>query len=117
MTSAARRPALQAPALAAEALQRCAHCGLPVAARDVTGAAPFFCCAGCRTVYEIVHAAGLSGYYSYQDRSAAVPVRARAAFKYQELDDPGFQAQHCRAGANGEVSIELVLEGVHCSDC
>jgi len=115
MTNAA--PQLTAQAPAAEAHESCAHCGLPVAARDVTGAAPFFCCAGCRTVFEIVHAAGLSGYYSYRDRSAAVPVRVRAARKYQELDDSVFQAQHCRAGANGEASIELMLEGVHCSAC
>jgi Cu2+-exporting ATPase len=117
MTNAAQRLAPEAPAAAAEALQSCAHCGLPVAAHDATGAAPFFCCAGCRTVYEIVHAAGLSGYYAYQDRSALVPVRQRAPRKYQELDDASFQAQHCRAEADGQSSIELLLEGVHCSAC
>jgi P-type Cu2+ transporter len=114
MTSAARK-LTPLPATVAEG---CAHCGLPVAPTDATGSAPFFCCAGCRSVYEIVHAAGLSGYYAYQDRNASSPVRpAPTQRKYQELDDPGFQAQHCRAEPSGEKSVELLLEGVHCSAC
>jgi P-type Cu2+ transporter len=114
MTSAARSVAPQLT----EELESCAHCGLPVPAADATGVAPFFCCAGCRSVYEIVNAAGLSGYYAYRDRGATSPVRPTASQrKYQELDDPGFQAQHCRAQPGGETSVELLLEGVHCSAC
>jgi Cu2+-exporting ATPase len=102
---------------AAAPVTACAHCGLPVAAHDVSGAAPYFCCAGCRTVYEIVNAAGLTGYYAYQDREAQRPVRKpETPRKYEELDDAAFQAQHCQS-ANGETSTELVLEGVHCSAC
>ncbi len=96
----------------------CAHCGLPVAARDVVEGKPSFCCSGCRSVFEIVQASGLSGYYAYQDRSAPVPVGPRrVAGKYEELDDASFQSQHCRGEAGGEQTVELVLEGVHCSAC
>jgi Cu2+-exporting ATPase len=96
----------------------CAHCGLPVAPADVVGEAPFFCCSGCRSVYEIVHAAGLTGYYSYQEPGQAVPARAATrGRKYQELDDESFQALHCRNEASGDKSVELLLEGVHCSAC
>jgi Cu2+-exporting ATPase len=95
----------------------CAHCGLPVPPADVSGDAPWFCCAGCRSVHAIVTAAGLSGYYAYQDRSA-VPAPSRAkARKYQELDDPSFRAQHCQREPDGQSSVELLLEGVHCSAC
>ncbi len=96
----------------------CAHCGLPVPARDVVVGEPSFCCSGCRSVYEIVQASGLSGYYAYQDRAAAAAVAPRrSGGKYQELDDASFQAQHCRGDAGGEQAVELVLEGVHCSAC
>ncbi len=96
----------------------CAHCGLAVSDRDAAGIAPFFCCAGCRSVYEIVQAAGLSGYYAYQERGPAAKARAPQRWrKYQELDDPGFLAQHCRAEAPRNLAVELVLEGVHCSAC
>lgn len=95
----------------------CSHCGLPVPAGDETVNGPAFCCAGCRSVYEIVNAAGLSGYYQYRDEGPAAPARARTSRKYQELDEPAFQAQHCRAEPHGEKSVELLLEGVHCSAC
>jgi Cu2+-exporting ATPase len=98
----------------------CAHCGQPVPAALVSADGAQFCCAGCRTVYEIVHAAGLTDYYAYQDRSAPVPGRrseARTQRKYQELDAPEFQASNCAESAPGERSVELLLEGVHCSAC
>jgi P-type Cu2+ transporter len=96
----------------------CAHCGLPVALADLSGEAPFFCCAGCQSVYDIVHAAGLTGYYAHQEQGS--PVAARASTpgrKYQELDDPAFQAQHCQVDPSGDKTVELLLEGVHCSAC
>lgn len=96
----------------------CAHCGLPVALADVAGSAPFFCCAGCRSVYEIVHAAGLTGYYAHQEPGRAVAARgATAGRKYQELDTASFQAQHCHLEPSGDKGVELLLEGVHCGAC
>jgi P-type Cu2+ transporter len=96
----------------------CAHCGLPVPATELRAEQPAFCCAGCRSVFEIVHAAGLDGYYRYQERDAPRAVATSAGQrKYQELDDPSFRAAHVRSGAGGEDCAELLLEGVHCSAC
>lgn len=96
----------------------CLHCGQPVPARSTGQDTAHFCCAGCQSVYEIVQASGLSGYYDYQERSAVAPVRAVAGQrKYQELDDPAFLAQHSRGQAGQEQTAELVLEGVHCAAC
>jgi Cu2+-exporting ATPase len=91
---------------------------LPVASHDIDDQGPSFCCAGCRSVYAIVQASGLDGYYAYRDASSARAVPASIARrKYQELDDPGFQAQFCSNLPNGQRSVELLLEGVHCSAC
>lgn len=96
----------------------CAHCGLPAAQSDEPATLPRFCCAGCRSVYEIVHAAGLSSYYAYRDGGAGTGVRPRTSqARYQEFDDPAFQAHHCHSDGDGEKSVELLLEGVHCSAC
>jgi P-type Cu2+ transporter len=93
-------------------------CGQPVPAGSASQDRALFCCAGCQSVYEIVQASGLSTYYDYQERSAVTPVRAiTGQRKYQELDDPTFQAQHCRGRTGAEQTAELVLEGVHCSAC
>jgi Cu2+-exporting ATPase len=96
----------------------CGHCGLAVPAADLVGDAPFFCCSGCRSVYDIVHAAGLTGYYAYQEKGTTAAVKPRSAGrKYEELDDESFRAQHCRVEPSGDQSVELLLEGVHCSAC
>jgi P-type Cu2+ transporter len=111
--SAASRLVTSSPAAALPV--PCAHCGDPVASPEPNGSGLAFCCAGCRSVFEIVQAAGLTDYYSQPDRRAARPTTS--ARKYQELDDPGFQQQHCRELAGGQRSVELLLEGVHCSAC
>ncbi|MDF3071423.1 MAG: fixI [Polyangiaceae bacterium] len=95
----------------------CAHCGLPVAPGEVEVDAASFCCEGCRSVYAIVQGSGLAGYYAYRDESDARPVATKTiGRKYQELDDAEFQRQHCTT-AEGRRSVELLLEGVHCSAC
>ncbi len=95
----------------------CAHCGLPAPAND---AGPSFCCRGCRTVYELVHEAGLSNYYSLRDRldPDAEPGAARAEYAaeapaYAHLDDPEVLA---RIG-DRPGHAELHLVGLHCAAC
>lgn len=106
MTSAARRME--------PAARSCAHCGLPVP----DGEDARFCCAGCRSVFEILHATGLDGYYAYQEREAPRAVPANTSARgYQELDDPSFQAQYVTSGPAGDQQAELLLQGVHCSAC
>ncbi|HEX2873405.1 MAG TPA: heavy metal translocating P-type ATPase [Polyangiaceae bacterium] len=95
----------------------CAHCGLPVPQALVSSSERSFCCAGCRSVFEIVRAAGLGAYYQYRDPEQAAPARGATPRKYQELDEDSFQSRHCQSGPNGEKSVELLLEGVHCSAC
>ncbi len=116
--AAAAAPApVPGPVLTAEAQAEssCVHCGERVPRADVPSSGPAFCCAGCRSVYEIVQACGLSGYYAQPERSAARPLPSPR--KYQELDDPAFQSQHCRELDRARSSVELLLEGVHCSAC
>ncbi len=105
--------ALQLEPLAAS----CAHCGSVVPTNVLSADGPSFCCAGCRSVYQIVHAAGLDGYYRYQDRDAPRAVPAGRAQEHEALDDPSFRDQYVRADPSGQEHAELLLEGVHCSAC
>ncbi|HVU04549.1 MAG TPA: heavy metal translocating P-type ATPase [Polyangiaceae bacterium] len=95
----------------------CAHCGQPVRA-DGLDTGPRFCCAGCRTVYSILHGSGLSAYY---DKREAVGAEKRAAAPsgrgYESLDAPEFQALHATALPDGRLRTELFLENVHCAAC
>jgi len=97
----------------------CTHCALPVPAGLIEpGTDRQFCCNGCRTVYSLLHEQGLDQYYRVRDavdadRRPARPTHAR----YEELDDPAFQAATVRTDAHGSCETELLLEGVHCAAC
>jgi Cu2+-exporting ATPase len=97
----------------------CAHCGLPVpAVRIESGAQDAFCCDGCRSVYAILHASGLQDYYAHRELGQTERVAPqRSLRKFEELDAPTFRAAHCREQGAGALSVELFVEGVHCSAC
>lgn len=96
----------------------CTHCELPVPAGLVEpDSEQQFCCAGCKTVFNVLSAGGLEGYYRVRD--AAETKRERPAVtgaKYDEFDDPAFQAAAVRED-EGIYETELLLENVHCAAC
>ena len=95
----------------------CAHCGLPVPAGMIdVNAAEQFCCKGCRVVRATIEACGLGQYYGMRTDEAAAPAQPTGR-AYLEFDDPGFLDQHAPLVAPIVRTIELVLEGVHCTAC
>ncbi|MEO7037523.1 MAG: heavy metal translocating P-type ATPase, partial [Polyangiaceae bacterium] len=97
----------------------CSHCGLPIPPGRVGPlGTPQFCCAGCAAVYAVLNASGLQGYYAKQSalserRSAPKPTFRR----FEEFDDPKFFTKYCREVAPGAATVDLFLEGIHCSAC
>jgi Cu2+-exporting ATPase len=97
----------------------CAHCSLPVPAGLIDNAAEHqFCCGGCETVYNVLHGAGLEGYYGIRDAVANENQPAASSNQsYEELDDPAFQQACVTNLPGGECETELLLEGMHCAAC
>jgi Cu2+-exporting ATPase len=97
----------------------CDHCGLPVPAGLVDSDAELqFCCSGCRVAYDVIHGAGLEGYYDLKDRIDAPELAAQGrGTAYEEFDDPAFAELYCRRRRDGMTTVELYLEGVHCAAC
>lgn len=97
----------------------CAHCGLEVpSARLEPSNDAQFCCDGCRSVFAILHAAGLQDFYAQRDpneRGASSPQRSQR--KFEELDEPEFRKSHCQDRGDGVLFSEFFVEGVHCSAC
>ncbi len=97
----------------------CIHCSLPLpAASEVIfnedGRA--FCCTGCRSVFAVIHGAGLEDFYALRgSEQGAVPKRSGRAF--EEFDDEEFHRLYVRIGADGFLTVELYVEGVHCNAC
>ena len=106
---------------AAEPAGRCFHCGQPLAAGDpvsawVAGTERAFCCTGCRSVCEAIHAAGLDGFYRRTPEGGLLgpppePPRALAVYDLDEV-------QQEYVGELGEVrEIDLHVDGIHCAAC
>ncbi|MFG0275423.1 MAG: heavy metal translocating P-type ATPase [Phycisphaerales bacterium] len=97
----------------------CAHCDLPVPAGLVEeGAAHQFCCAACRTAYEVIHACGLDRYYALRERTASKGEKARGVGeRFERFDDPAFTRLYCSAAPEGLLRTSLRLDGVHCAAC
>lgn len=98
----------------------CDHCGLPVPRGLIEPDTPHqFCCTGCRSVYSILRAGPLAGFYdvkrSLGDRK---PTAARpTAHGYGELDDPAYHAANVTSLPDGSRRTTFLLEGVHCAAC
>lgn len=97
----------------------CDHCSLPVPAGLVQPEAEHqFCCGGCETVFNVLHGAGLDGYYGIRDTVAKENQPAASSNQsYEELDDPAFQSACVTNLPGGECETELLLEGMHCAAC
>jgi len=77
-----------------------------------------FCCSGCRVAYDVIHGAGLEGYYDLKDRIDAPELAARGrGTAYEDFDDPAFAELYCHRRKDGMTTVELYLEGVHCAAC
>ncbi|PRP96595.1 Copper-exporting P-type ATPase A [Enhygromyxa salina] len=104
----------------ARATTPCAHCGLPAPAGAESE--PAFCCRGCRTVWDLVHEAGLDNYYALRERlDAHAPPgsgqssQAAEAPAYAHLDDPTVLAQVRVDDRPGTASLHCT--GMHCAAC
>jgi Cu2+-exporting ATPase len=98
---------------------RCAHCGDRVPRGLVEHDAPLqFCCAGCRTVYQVIHGCGLDRYYAIRREANGEITPARiTSRRYGEFDDATFRRLYVREIGNGFASVELFLPAAHCAAC
>ncbi|MDJ0835133.1 MAG: heavy metal translocating P-type ATPase [Acidobacteriota bacterium] len=86
----------------------CKHCGEPA-----YGAA--FCCGGCETAWDIIHAGGWEAYYKVRDRKNAAPVDAQApSFAY--LGTPAYLDKHT-VERDGLLHATWFLNGLRCPAC
>jgi Cu2+-exporting ATPase len=119
MNAATAQSAVPAPVAPTAADVHCFHCVQPVPAGLVrAGDEHQFCCAGCRAVYETIHACGLDPYYRLRaSADAAFAPAAPSADTYAPFDQEAFETLYAVRGEGGAKSVDLVLEGVTCAAC
>jgi heavy metal-(Cd/Co/Hg/Pb/Zn)-translocating P-type ATPase len=79
-----------------------------------------FCCQGCMTVYNVLHAKGLESYYEIKNNSSVFKRRSPVEINqshYKYLDDEEFLKEFSSESDQGQRRMEFYLEGIHCLAC
>lgn len=98
----------------------CFHCGLstlnPLYFKDDLEKS--FCCHGCLTVFQIIEESKLELYYEIKKDSDSTQFLPTPDSKknFKHFDDESFKAEYVHLN-NGEETLKLYLEGVHCIAC
>lgn len=98
------------PALELTAGTTCAHCDQPVPSSRTDG----YCCRGCRVVATLLRSSSLERYYDLR-RGPGVPVAdLREEARETSFLDPIVERL---ATSDAATTIDLELQGLHCSAC
>ena len=94
----------------------CAHCGDKCLEGIIASQEASFCCAGCQTVYHILHDHQLTHFYS-MDIAAGLSQKYIRKEQYEYLDEAETQEKLCNYISTSTISIWLSLPTIHCTSC
>jgi len=101
----------------------CFHCALPANGSaacygDVAGQPHRFCCSGCLSVCQVIHEAGLDGFYQrLKKREATIAPPPDAPNDMDQYDLLEVQNDFVQVLADGSRQTQLMVEGIHCAAC
>jgi len=99
----------------------CFHCGLPVTLQaeiraPIQKRERSFCCTGCKSVCEAIHAAGLEGFYRRTPEGEVLGPPPEPPKNLALYDIDAVQEEF--VDSLGEIrEINLLVEGIHCAAC
>lgn len=106
-----------APAVSKNTRHTCYHCGLSCLTNNIAIGDKYFCCEGCKLVYEIIDGKGLCDYYKLQSHPGVSQIKPVRNDKYSFLDDEAICGKLYQF-TNGDLTItRLYIPSIHCSSC
>ncbi|MEO1939085.1 heavy metal translocating P-type ATPase [Candidatus Thioglobus sp.] len=98
----------------------CYHCSLPVTNSNkvqitIKDSVQDFCCAGCASVCQTIHEAGLGAFYSQQTASLLPAVDLEYPLEF--YDSSVFQRPFLEASDSGTKTMNLISDTIHCAAC
>lgn len=94
----------------------CFHCGTASLNDRYLSDGHQFCCLGCKTVYELLHANGMEEFYRLESFPGAQPVsQSNNAFAVLERPEVAEALLEFNDGAQGVVN--LYIPSIHCTSC
>ncbi|KFF05872.1 heavy metal translocating P-type ATPase [Flavobacterium reichenbachii] len=96
--------------------QNCFHCGLAIDENEeIHFDEKLFCCAGCKTVYEIFSSHDLTSYYDFQKSPGATPQDIKG--KYDFLENEAILSKILEFQEGDTAIVSLNIPHIHCSSC
>ncbi|MBC7617115.1 MAG: heavy metal translocating P-type ATPase metal-binding domain-containing protein [Pedobacter sp.] len=93
---------------------RCYHCGEEISSIDLLYDQKHFCCAGCKSVYQILSENNLCAYYTYNDTPGSrLDENTHLAY----LDEPAIVTQLIDYKDEENTIITFYIPSIHCSSC
>ncbi|TDP01316.1 heavy metal translocating P-type ATPase [Flavobacterium sp. 245] len=96
--------------------QSCFHCGIDIPKNEeINFDEKKFCCAGCKTVYEIFSLHDLTCYYDFEKSPGATPQDIQG--KYDFLDNEAISSKIIDFQEGNTAIVSLNIPHIHCSSC
>jgi Cu+-exporting ATPase len=94
----------------------CYHCGDICKDKSIAIDNKYFCCSGCKTVYEILNQGELCTYYDFENKPGISPKNFRSK-QFDYLDDPFTESKLLDFKDDKISSTTFFIPQMHCSSC
>jgi len=94
----------------------CYHCGLECPTDDIKINDKYFCCNGCKTVYEMLDANDLCDYYSIEE-TPGISKLNDIKRNFDFLDDPDLKKKLIDFSNSKVTTVTFDIPQMHCSSC
>ncbi len=95
----------------------CTHCGEKCEDASISVDNNYFCCLGCKTVFEILNDNGLDAYYRLEDNPGNSLKREKGNSYYSFLDTPAIWKNILDYNEESLAKVRLFIPSIHCSSC
>jgi Cu+-exporting ATPase len=95
----------------------CYHCGEDCENDKIHKEEKYFCCEGCKMVYEILNENNLCSYYTYDDHPGIQQKSVVANNKYEYLDDEDVKIQLLDFTDARISTATFFIPDMHCASC
>jgi Cu+-exporting ATPase len=97
----------------------CYHCGQECKTTTIAAGDKYFCCDGCKSVYEILDSNNLCNYYDLNNDGAPGTTQRVPIYegRFAYLDDEKIKTQLIEFTDGKQTSVSFFVPGIHCTSC
>ena len=96
--------------------EKCFHCGEDCIEEEIIFEGNPFCCQGCKTVYTILNAGDLQGFYKLEEQGGTKTQTFHTS-KYAYLDEPEIVEKLIDYSDDEINVVSFFIPIIHCSSC